>query len=138
MNTSETETTIEGIIISPKGVRTKNDSFPAAHIESVHVIDGFRAWLPFVYVLFWLVMCFRWIDHRFPEKRFFGWAVLVGTVIYLLYLIIVRPTTCAVAITVGGRRHILAQFKATEYRPDSVTAAKSKANSLADAIRCLL
>ena len=84
MNTSETETTIEGVIISPKGVRTKNDFFPAAHIESVHVIDGFRAWLPFVYVLFWLVMGSLRIDHRLPEKRFLGWAILVGTVIYFL------------------------------------------------------
>ena len=138
MNTSETETTIEGVIISSKAVRTKNDFFSTAHIESVHVLESFRAWQPFVVMLCWLGMGFLWINHRFPEKRFLGWAIVVGTAVYLLYYVIVRPMTCAVAIRVGGRRHVLAQFKATEFRPDTVTAAQSKASSLADAIRGLL
>ena len=138
MNSSEQEITIEGVIISSKTVRTANDSFPVAHIQSVHVLDDFEAWWGLVHYAILLVTFATMARDPSTIKRYLGWGIGILGIVYVFYRGIVRPTTIAVAITVGGRRHVLARFGAEELRPNSVTVAKSKATALAAAIQAIL
>ena len=138
MDTQQPETTIEGVIITSKVVRTGDESFSAEHIQSVQTFEcstwGNQALLWFG----WFMGIFNIFAPWNVRYYYLGWVLVIGVPLYGLYLAIAGERTFAVAIMVGGRRHSLASFSARKLQPDQLSAAKAKAASVADAVQALL
>ena len=143
MNPTDAETTIEGVTISTRAIRRDLDFYPVEHIQSVHVVEncnwGFHLSVAGGYFLFGI---FAAADSR-PIVQYFGWAFLFIPFAWIPYIMRAGPHSYDVTITVGGRRHTLAQFhtpttQMSKVHEASAAAARAKAESIAQAVQALL